>query len=141
MERSDRMWTCSTAVSEKLMAVNLQQRQTADTNRRRRPPLLFLDTFALKTDVLPSSRCPSAPPCGPRTQVSLRKCGLLSVVLFAPSQVSDFILHSGSNLLQSVAQLHLLGRAVLFQRCDDLTTEKRHHYSHTLSLEDAENLC
>lgn len=36
------------------------------------------------------------------------------------SQVGDLVLHSGSNLLESVAQLHLLGCGVLLQRCDDL---------------------
>lgn len=52
-----------------------------------------------------------------------------SKVLFTSSQVSDFVLHSGGDLLQSVAQLHLLGRAVLLQRRDDLMTERTHHYS------------
>lgn len=110
------------------------QRQTAVTQTDG-TPLLFLHTFALKMAALPSPLCPSALSCGPQTGVKLWRCALLSVVLFTPSQVSDFVLHGGSNLLQSVAQLHLLGRAVLFQRCDDLMTERRHHYSHTLSFE------
>lgn len=36
------------------------------------------------------------------------------------SQVGDFILHSGGDLLQPIAELHLLGRGVLLQRRDDL---------------------
>ena len=35
-------------------------------------------------------------------------------------QVSDLVLHSGRHLLQPVAQLHLLGHAVLLQGRDDL---------------------
>uniref|UniRef100_A0A3Q1FLW2 Uncharacterized protein n=1 Tax=Acanthochromis polyacanthus TaxID=80966 RepID=A0A3Q1FLW2_9TELE len=37
------------------------------------------------------------------------------------SEVSDFILHQGGDLLQPIRQLHLLTRTVLFQRHDDLT--------------------
>lgn len=36
------------------------------------------------------------------------------------SQVGDFILHGGGDLLQPIAELHLLGRGVLLQRRDDL---------------------
>uniref|UniRef100_A0A3B4V7Y5 Uncharacterized protein n=1 Tax=Seriola dumerili TaxID=41447 RepID=A0A3B4V7Y5_SERDU len=36
------------------------------------------------------------------------------------SEVSDLVLYQGSNLLQSVGQLHLLTRTVLLQRHDDL---------------------
>lgn len=40
--------------------------------------------------------------------------------VFPLSQVSDFILHGGCDLLQPVAKLHFLGRGVLLQRRDDL---------------------
>lgn len=36
------------------------------------------------------------------------------------SQVGDFVLHGGGDLLQPIAKLHLLGGGVLLQRCDDL---------------------
>lgn len=50
-----------------------------------------------------------------------------AVLLTHMSQVSDFVLHSSCNLLQSVAQLHLLGCAVLLQHCDDLMAKRMYH--------------
>lgn len=47
-------------------------------------------------------------------------CGTAECLL---SQVGDFILHGGSDLLQPIAELHLLGRGVLLQRRDDLQRE------------------
>lgn len=45
--------------------------------------------------------------------------------VFPLSQVSDFILHGGCNLLQPVAELHFLGCGVLLQRRDDLRRRHR----------------